>query len=373
MKILFHINSLGLGGAERVISILSAEFAKKEYEVVIATEWEAEQEYHLDSRVRRIHVGLTESDESKGRISKALLRFIRLRQAIQRENPDVVISFCFKENFRVCFGMIGMKKKLIVSVRNDPEKNYAPYRISTAFMERKASGCVFQTPDAKSFFSEKLQKKSRIILNPLDDSYASLPERKVLPPGPSVTETGREKVIVNVGRISEQKNQKLLLETFLQVHKKYPEYLLKIYGDVQSADVADELHKFVSDNQLTDAVIFCGSSKQLQKDIRNAAVFVLSSAYEGMPNALIEAMVLGLPCVSTDCPCGGSKMLIEDGENGLLVPNGDSKAMSDAVLKLIEDPYKAEKMGNQAALLYERVNAAGISEQWLEFINKKLR
>ncbi len=100
MKILFHINSLGRGGAERVVSILANQFAKDGNDVLVATQWYAEDEYPLSESVRRIPVGLTDADDKKGRVGKAVARLSRLRRCIRTEQPDVVISFCNKANFR---------------------------------------------------------------------------------------------------------------------------------------------------------------------------------------------------------------------------------------------------------------------------------
>ena len=168
-KILFHVNSMGKGGAEHVISILSRCFAQDGYDVVVTTLWQADSEYALDGRVRRVNVGLTQSEETRGRLAKAAIRAFRYRQCIAREKPDIVISFCSKANFRSAYSMTGMRIPLLVSVRNDPQKDYAPYPAKCRYMSRKAAGCVFQTPDAQRFFDERLQRKSRVIWNPLEE------------------------------------------------------------------------------------------------------------------------------------------------------------------------------------------------------------
>lgn len=113
-----------------------------------------------------------------------------------------------------------------------------------------------------------------------------------------------------------------------------------------------------------------GKSNCIEKDIYNAGIFVLSSNYEGMPNALMEAMALGLPCISTDCPVGGPKTLIKNGENGLLVPVGDEEALSIAILKLIEDNELSQKIANNALKISEKFNPNIINQQWEDFINK---
>lgn len=363
MKILFHLNSMGRGGAERVVSILSHAFVQKGHEVILTTQWYSEDEYEIDERVRRISVGLTDSDMNLSRLCKAWLRFARLRKCICMEKPDLVISFCSKANFRSAFAMFGMKIPLLISVRNDPLKDYAPYRIPTWYMERKAAGGVFQTPDAMRFFSKKFQKKSRIIFNPLSEKYLDS-EDKV----PHLTI--RKKEIVTVGRISRQKNQLLLLRAFQTILKKYPEYILKIYGGVQENDFYEELQRYVDSSGLQDKVLFMGVTDALRKEIQDAAVFVLPSDYEGMPNALIEAMVLGLPCIATDCPCGGAALLIQNEISGRLVPTGQVEPLQQALEDMLSHPERAEVMGKNAKKVLEKVHPDKICDEWIGYISE---
>lgn len=357
---------MGHGGAERVVSILSNAFAQRGHEVVLTTQWESQREYPVDARVRRIHVGLAPQDDSKGRFTKIWLRYARLRKCIQVQKPDLVISFCNKANFRSAFAMLGMKVPLLVSVRNDPQKDYAPYMIPTWYMERKASGCVFQTPDAMHFFSDKFQKKSCIIFNPLADSFL-----KAATSGFSSAVRKRE--IVTAGRISRQKNQLLLLRAFHAVLKKNPDFndlILRIYGEVQEKDYYDELQRYIEQNSLEDKIHFMGLTDVLAEKIREASVFILSSDYEGMPNALIEAMVVGLPCIATDCPCGGAALLIQDGISGRLVPTGQVEPLQRALEEIFLYPEKSERMGRNARNVLEKVHPDRICEEWMRYISE---
>lgn len=363
MKILFHLNSMGRGGAERVVSVLSNNFVQCGHEVVITTQWNSQQEYPVDKRVRRVHVGLELKDDKKGRIAKIWLRYARLRKCIKKERPDIVISFCNKANFRSAFALLGTNIPLLVSVRNDPRIDYAPYRLSTKIMEGVAAGCVFQTPDAMKFFSKGLQEKSRIIFNPLSEEYFRVEEceENHLP---------KQKEIVTVGRICRQKNQMLLVRAFHKVLQSYPDYILKIYGDVQEKEVYQEIEQYVFENGLQDKILFMGVADSLRDTLSTAAVFVLPSDYEGMPNTLIEAMALGLTCIATDCPCGGSALLIKDKASGVLVPVGDCNALQEALEKVLAEPDKAESMGKNAKKVLEKVNPDRICEEWIEYIEE---
>lgn len=357
-KIMFHINSLGKGGAERVVSLLADEFVKSETEVVIATEWYSEDEYELNPKVKRVHVGLDETQEKASRLQKQWLRIVHLRKAIRQEKPDVVLSFCVKANYRAMMASMGTRIPVIVSVRNDPQKDYTG-KINTLmnhlFLNR-AAGCVFQTEEARNFFNKKLQKKSVIICNPVNEKYLQAERRKP------------EKKIVCVGRLVAQKNQMLLVCAFEKIIKKYPEYHLYLYGDGSDDACKEELLAYAENHHLTERIHFMGLSSTLETDIADAAMFVLPSNYEGMPNALMEAMAMGLPVISTDCPCGGSRYWIEHGETGQLVPVGDEDALAQAMEFYILHPDKADEYGEKAKNRLQDATVEKVFLRWKEYI-----
>ena len=360
-KIAFHLNSLQQGGAERVVSNLANRFAKEGYEVVIATEWYGTDEFALDQKVRRVHVGLTKEDEDRSRISKMLRRIWYLRRFMKKEKPDVVVAFTRGVLYRALAAGIGTGIPVVISVRTDPvghyDKKADKLRIPLLFPH--AAGCVFQTEGAKAFFAPYLQENSRIILNPLNPKYVGVPEPAV-----------RTKDVVQSGRLVDFKNQPMLIRAFLKVHEKHPDYALKIYGPDSKDGTKEILESIIHENHAEDFVKLMGGSNTLEKDLADAALYAFSSDWEGLPNALMEAMALGLPVVSTDCPCGGPKTLIEDGVNGLLVPIMDEKAMTDGILRLIEDRELAERLGREARKISERANEDAVFEQWQTYLQE---
>lgn len=357
-KILFHINSMGKGGAERVVSVLSRYFAEDGYEVLVVTLWRAEEEYALAKDVKRVNLEDVWQDKKMGRLEKAVRRLGDLRKILRQQKPDLVISFCNKANFRCSYAMTGMKTPLLTSVRNDPKVDYLPYKISMKRMEKKAVGCVFQTPDAKECFGEEFQKRSRVIWNPVDEKYLFKKDEE-------------EKLnhdIITVGRLSKQKNQLLLLKAFHKIKDQLPDYRVKIYGEESEEGSKAKLLEYVKEHGLDVQVQFMGQSSSLEKEIRNASLFVLPSDYEGMPNALIEAMVLGLPVISTDCPCGGPAELIENEVSGILISVGDEDGLAKAMLRVLMDNELAGKLGKNAQMLAEKVSPQRIYEEWKDYV-----
>jgi glycosyltransferase involved in cell wall biosynthesis len=218
----------------------------------------------------------------------------------------------------------------------------------------KADGYVFQTEEARSFYKGKYDKKSVIISNPL--KIESLPK-------PYLEE--RKRNIVTVGRLHPQKNQMLLIQAFEEIKDKYPDYNLIIYGE---GVLRKELQEYINDNKLDSRIIMPGNVLNLLSLIKDSGIFILSSDFEGMPNALIEAMALGLPCISTDCPCGGPKSLIENGENGLLFEVGNKNQLINAIEYMINNPDKAKQMSEKAVNIRNTLNANHICEKWYNYI-----
>lgn len=361
-KILFHINSLGKGGAERVVSVLSGFFCADNYEVVIVTLWRAEDEYEIPNEVKRINLEDIWQGRKMGRIQKAVSRLWNFREILKEEAPNLVISFCNKANFRCAYAMTGMQTPLLVSVRNDPRIDYFPYKASVRKMEKRASGCVFQTRDAKECFAEEFQKKARVIWNPVDERYFS--------EGARWCGSGSEHCVVTVGRLSKQKNHLLLLEAFAKIKDKFPEVTLKIYGKESEDGILDKLRSFIRDREMEDRVLFMGEKSRLEREMKAASLFVLSSDYEGMPNALAEAMVMGMPVISTDCPCYGPAELIEDGVSGYLVPVGDAKALAEKMEQVLANRKLAEMLGSHAGIIREKVKPKAIYLEWKRYVDE---
>lgn len=358
-KIAFHLNCLARGGAERVVSNLSAQFAEEGYDVTVATEWQEADEYGLHEKVRRVPVGIGEEEDNTPRFLKGFLRLYRLRRFVKEEKPDVLVAFAKKASYRALLATIGMKQKVVVCVRTNPVGHYDGRTdwFAIRLLFRRASGFVFQTNGQRDFFPAFVRKKSVVILNPVNPKYIGLPE---------VSE--RKKEVVHTGRIVYFKNHVLLIRAFSKVHEKHSDYVLKCYGGDAKDGTMEKIQKCIADLGAESYVKIMGDSDELEKLLPQASVYAFSSDWEGMPNAVLEAMAMGLPVVSTDCPCGGPATVIENGKNGLLVPIRDEEAMAAGISRLIEDREFAQQLGRNARKIGEIASGKAIFGQWKEYL-----
>lgn len=360
-KIAFHLNCLEQGGAERVVTNLANQFVQNGYEVLIATEWQGENEFKTDERVKRVHVGLKEGDEKKHRLVQFFLRVKYLRQFMKTEKPDILIPFARKALYRGLMAAYFVKIPVLISIRTDPVGHYdmKSDKVQIPILFPRADGCVFQTEGQREFFAPRLQKNSRIILNPINPKYIGVPEPEQ-----------RNKTVVQSGRLVDFKNQPMLIRAFVEVHKKHPDYDLKIYGGDSFDGTKEILEEVIRENDAQEYVHLMGASDNLENDLVDAALFAFSSDWEGLPNALMEAMALGLPIVATDCPCGGPRTIMTNEVDGLLVPIKNQQAMTDGINRLIEDRELAERLGKNARKIAERANGEAVYEQWKDYIEE---
>jgi glycosyltransferase involved in cell wall biosynthesis len=361
MKIAFHLNCLEQGGAERVVTNLANQFVENGYEVLIATEWYGENEFQTDPRVRRVHVGLRPGDEKKSRPMQFYLRVKHLRDFLKKEKPDILVPFARKALYRGLMAAYFMKMPVLISIRTDPAGHYEALsdKLQIPILFPRANGCVFQTEGAREFFAPRLQKNSRIILNPINPKYIGVPMPEK-----------RTKTVVQSGRLVDFKNQPMLIRAFVEVHKKHPDYDLKIYGGDSFDGTKEILEQIIEENNAGDYVHLMGASDTLEKDLVDAALFAFTSDWEGLPNALMEAMALGLPIVATDCPCGGPRTIMTNEVDGLLIPIKDQKALEDGINRLIEDRDLAERLGCAARRIAQKANGQAVFEQWRDYMEE---
>lgn len=350
-RIMFVCNRLGGGGAERVITILANYLAYKKYEVEILSFLDYHDTYDIHNEIKNKVIYC----KSKNSLLKKIERIVRLRKIIKNNKDAIIISFEYFVNMQTIVATLGLKNKVIISERNDPSQQGNRFIIDKmrGFLYRFANILVCQTEDAKNYFSKRVQRKSTIILNPI---MPNLPERF----------TGiRKKEIVTFCRIEAQKNLKMMIDAFVLLNEDYPEYTLSIYGE---GSKKQELIKYVNSIGYSEKVKFYGFTDDIHNKITDKAMFVSSSDYEGLSNSMIEALGVGLPCVVTDCPCGGARMVIKNNENGLLVPVGDINSLYEGMKRIIEDKQFAELLSKNAELIKYELSVEKICGKWIELL-----
>lgn len=333
-KILFVVPTLSGGGAERVVSIWANELSKLNCNVFILVFYRVKDEYNLDSNVNV--TSLYENEETYHKHSKVSKTFA-LRKELKKIKADIIIPFIVYVGIWVMLVSINLPGKIIQTVRMDPKykkhsrlMKWASY-LSIVFAYR----CFVQNCQQLFFFPKWLRKKIVIFPNPIANEFTD--NKKEF-------EAGRIRKIITVGRLAPQKNHKLLIDAFYDVYQHNKDISLTIYGE---GSMQVELESYINNFGLTEVISLPGRTKNIISELLKHDLFILSSDFEGMPNALMEAMALGLPVISTDCDTGPSE-LIEDEHNGLLVPVGDKEKLITGIENMISNPKHAIVLGSNA-------------------------
>lgn len=359
MKIGFLIKNLNAGGAERATVSLANYFSEHGVETEIITLQDAESFYELSDKVSHVRLGLDEIELelSFKRISGALKRMLSIRTQIKKRHLDVLIGMSFSMTWYTVFATLFTKTKSVGTERNNPYR-YKASKLNTFLRKlfyRFCNGYIFQTKKASQFFNDKLRPDDIVIPNALFNElvYTLDPPEE------------REKIICAVGRLDPQKRFDVLIDAFALIKDKIPEYKLIIFGE---GDLRNELERKVESLSLNDRIFLPGTNPEAVRIVNRSSVFVLSSDLEGMPNVLIEAMAMGVPCVSTRCEMGPEE-LIENGVNGILVETGNSKQIAAAVLGILNDSQLSQKLSENARKLIKTHSIEKISERWLSYLN----
>lgn len=344
-KIVFVIPNMTGGGTERVISLLSGEYIRRGFQVAVMQFAGYEHAYELDERVEDFAI----AKQSKGNPLVWGGRILKMRRYFKK-NPDChIFAFCVMGAVFSVIATMGMKRRLLVAERNSPDSCNVKKLRNWAY--RHANVITFQTENGIAYFPKDIAKKAVVIPNPID---ADLPQR---------FEGEREKKIVTVGRLHKQKNQALLLSAFADFRKQCTGYRLHIYGE---GELEDQLKSLAGELGIEKDVVWHGFSKRVKEEIADSRMFVLSSDFEGISNSMLEALAMGIPTISTDCPIGGARVYMEEGVSGLLVPVGDRRALAEAMIQVAEDDALAERLSIGGAKLKDKYSTGSIAVRFLE-------
>ena len=351
-KILFINRRLSVGWAERVMTLLANATAKRGIETDMVVLQDMERTYQVDEKVNIIQF----KHEKYNPIIKAFKRIMDLRHIMRKGKYDAVVVFMHVDGFYTIISQGFKKENLIISERNDPRRFKQLYvKIGRKLLYPLASKFVFQTEDAMNCFPENIRKKSYVISNPINEN---LPE-------PYTGE--RDKEVIAIGRLVSQKNFPMAINAFEKFYNKNPEYKFTIYGD---GPLRESLEKTIKEKELENVINLPGFSKNIIEDIKKAGIYISSSDFEGISNAMLEAMAMGIPTVCTDCPIGGAKMTIKNNENGVLVPVGDEDALYRAMDKVANDSTFAKEISENAIKIRKELSIDKILDKWIDVMER---
>ncbi len=362
MKIGFLIGNLSSGGAERTTVSLANSFAQAGHQVEIITFEGTESFYPVDEEVTVISAGFNEISHnvSVKRLFGSVDRMTRLRKLVKSRKLDVLIGMSFAFTWYAVYACELTETKVIGTERNNPYA-YLASKFNTVLRKTFyyfTDGYIFQTKKSAKFF-RKNSSDDIVIPNAIfnEDIYRLSPPFR------------REKFICGVGRLTKQKRFDVLIDAFKIVSEAHPDYRLIIFGEGEDRKALEAQAKKLG---LAKKVIMPGTTDRVVELVNYASVFVLSSEMEGMPNALIEALALGVPCVSTNCDMGPNELIV-NGENGILTRVGNARQIATAINEIIENPDFANRLSKNGRMLLNTHSIDVISKQWLDYIEKVVR
>ena len=353
-RILFINSSLGNGGSERVMTLLANEFSQRNYQVDMLIENNVKESYPLDENINRIFF---DSHNACG--FKYVFSWVKkIRRTMKAGSYNVVISFMMRNNVLALLANIGLKNQIIVSERCDPRRieDYGIlFKAGERLLYPLAKKIVLQTEEVKNYYGKSIRKNATVIPNPINQFIQCEADKK-----------RRRTVFVAVGRLHEQKNYPMLLRAFSLFSKEIEGYTLEIFGQ---GPLLEKLQSLCHELNIEDKVLFKGYVNNVHEYMRTATAFVMTSNYEGISNAMLESLGMGLPTICTDCPVGGARMMIKPNINGILIPVGNEEACASAMLKVVRDEEFAAKLCREAVKIRNEYSISTIADMWQEIID----
>ncbi len=360
MHLTLIISSLNSGGAQRVLSNLANHWSSQGHEISLITLDNSQSLpfYPLDSNIRLFQLNKNNSESSRiKRLFSLGDRFFSLRQKITKLKPDVIISFVDIMNITTLISTLGLKIPVIVCERTHPQyyKILPLYQNLRRLLYPKAKQVIVQTKSVAHYFRNL--KNISIIPNAISS--------------PSITKKDVEsapKHIVSVGRLCPFKGFDTLIYAFSNLHQYHPKLMLTIYGEGQERE---NLEKLIISLNLEDKVFLPGTIKNIQEALITSDLFIFPSHYEGFPNALCEAMAVGLPVIASNC--SGNIDIVQDGIDGRLFPVGDTEALTQLTIDLLKDPNQRMKLAQNAKKICDRFHPDRVFDLWDQAIVKDIK
>lgn len=367
MQIAFFIYSLSGGGAERVTIHMAEYWAKKNHNVTIFTMASTEDNrYQIPNSVTLVSL---EIDGSSRGLLTAVWSNIRrlhiLRKAIQKQNPDIIISMMSTANVMTGIACLGLKTKSIGSERSYPGYDHSgrQWEFLKRYTYRFLNTLVTQTADGKRWILEHTNAQRVVTIpNPI---VLPLPVNHPVIAPPSKK---NRKYIIGTGRLVELKQFHHLIKVFAKISTDFESWDLAIVGE---GEIMADLQNLTSQLGVQDRVTLPGRVGNISDWYLAADLFVMTSETEGFPNALIEAMAHGVAPISYDC-LTGPRDIIEQGVNGLLVNANDQIDLENQIRELLTNDQKRKDMATAGKKIKETLAINSIMARWDEVIADNL-
>lgn len=362
-KIAFIIGGLTSGGAERIISNLSNRLIDN-YEVLIITFKKSDPFYKLNDNIKIIHC-IDKIVPPTNIIASLKLNYRLIKTTVQilkKERVNLAIGFITSANIITIISAKIANIPSIISERNNPIIEDVPkfWRVLRKFVYPRADYVILQTNGIKEFYKNKIApSKIGILPNPISKELSE--ERNPL--------IEKKNIILSVGRLTKNKCHTILINAFNNLDNENWEVVIVGNGDYKS-----NLEALIKELKLGDKIKLIEATKDISTYYNQAKIFVFTSRTEGFPNALLEAMHFGIPCISTNCQFGPAD-IIEDGENGYLIPVNDQYKLKERLLQLMSNENLRTTIGQKAKTSTEQYDSNIVQLKWIEvierFINKK--
>lgn len=360
MKILFFVSSLNAGGAERVASTLANAWGLRGDQVTLAPTFGGGGTafYEIDSRVEVVWL----AHRMRGSwLPKPLAKLAAMRKLVHEKQPDVIVSFLTNVNVNVLLGLADMGVPIVVGERTNPAFSSSAGKALQTLRRRlypKAQVVTVQTRASIAAFQAMVpgMKHVAVVPNPLPQALDAV-QREVR------VEENRHCTLLAMGRMVPSKCFDVLIRVFANLAPAHPEWTLIIWGDgPQRAALAQQIAML----GMGERIRLPGKTAEPWKEMARAHAFVMTSEVEGFPNVLLEAMAMGLPAVTVDCP-SGPREITSDGRDALLVPVGDEGALTAALSELLDDGVFRGVLGRRAAAaVRQRYQLTQVLQAWDE-------
>ena len=370
IKLLYIYSEITIkGGADKVIVEKTNYFATHGYEVVLVTEAQMGRDmaFPLISKVKHIDLGLDFNKQyTHGFLYRAITYFSlmrlyrrRLRNVLQKEHPDVVITTLGRSldiianEWEGCvkLGEAHTTKNHLRSLHLMEEKG-GLYKYLAKYMRKKMS-------------KEVSRLDALVLLTQQDaDNWTEAKRIFVIPNAIPFT-TGRvskltSKQVIMVGRYNDAKGYDYLIPAWELVHLKHPDWILNVFG---SGELHDDVVRWIKDRNLDSSILLHNPTDKIEDEYLESSICVVSSRYEGFSLVIMESMTCGVPVVSFDCPYG-PRTIIKNGEDGLLVEYLNIEALADGICRLIEDKDLRYRLGFNAVKNIKRFSKEIVMKQW---------